>query len=143
MIRPKSRPDALERGDRPAGRTIFTKDYMVALTKEGESLGAKEKKVECVVTGGLGRIPVSYKGVQYFGCCSGCQEAFNDNQEKYEYFYSDSELAEWVPRLRELAAEADRTHVLFNNCAGANAQLNAGTMAALLDTGDKGAGEKR
>jgi uncharacterized protein YecE (DUF72 family) len=57
----------------------------------------------------------------------------HDIQEKYAYFYSDAELAEWAPRLWELAAEADQTHVLFNNCAGANAQLNAGEMARLLD----------
>jgi hypothetical protein len=65
------------------GRTLFTKDYQVACTKEGEALGAKEKKVECVVSGGLGTIPVSYKGMTYYVCCSGCRDAFNENPEKY------------------------------------------------------------
>jgi uncharacterized protein YecE (DUF72 family) len=58
----------------------------------------------------------------------------HDIQEKFGYFYSDKELAEWAPRLRELAAETDRTHVLFNNCAGDNAQRNAAEMVSLLDS---------
>jgi hypothetical protein len=68
---------------KPEGRTLFTKDYLVACTKEGESLAGKEKKVECPVSGGLGTIAVSYKGVTYFVCCSGCRDAFNENPEKY------------------------------------------------------------
>jgi hypothetical protein len=68
---------------KPRGRTIFYKDYRVGCTKEGESLGAGEKKVECVVTGGLGKIPVSYKGETYYVCCTGCRDAFKENPEKY------------------------------------------------------------
>jgi hypothetical protein len=65
------------------GRTLFTKDYVVACTKEGESLAGKEKKVECPVSGGLGTMPVSYNGVTYYVCCSGCRDAFNENPAKY------------------------------------------------------------
>jgi hypothetical protein len=65
------------------GRTLFTKDYQVAFTKEGENLAAKEKKVECPVSGGLGTMAVSYNGVTYYVCCSGCRDAFNENPEKY------------------------------------------------------------
>ncbi len=68
---------------KPANRTLFTSDYMVAFTKEGESFGAKEKKIECIVSGGLGKIPVSYKGVTYYVCCSGCKDAFDENPEKF------------------------------------------------------------
>jgi hypothetical protein len=68
---------------KPDGRTLFTKDYAVAYNKEGESLGAKEKKNECVVSGGLGTMPVSYKGTTYYVCCSGCKDAFMENPEKY------------------------------------------------------------
>ena len=64
-------------------RTLFTKDYQVACTKEGESFGAKDKKPECVVTGGLGTSQISYKGVTYYVCCSGCRDAFNENPEKF------------------------------------------------------------
>jgi hypothetical protein len=68
---------------KPADRTLFTKDYQVACTKEGESLAAGEKKVECPVSGGLGKIAVSYNGMTYYVCCSGCRDAFNENPEKY------------------------------------------------------------
>jgi hypothetical protein len=68
---------------KPSGRTQFFKEYAVAGNKEGESLAAKEKKNECVVSGGLGTMTVSYKGQTYYVCCSGCRDAFNENPEKY------------------------------------------------------------
>jgi hypothetical protein len=68
---------------KPAGSTLLRKDFLVAATKQGESLAAKEKKAECVVSGGLGTIPVSYKGETFYVCCSGCRDAFNENPEKY------------------------------------------------------------
>jgi hypothetical protein len=65
------------------GTTLWKKDYMVACTREGESLGKTEKKNECVVSGGVGTMPVSYKGETYYVCCSGCADAFKENPEKY------------------------------------------------------------
>jgi hypothetical protein len=66
-----------------AGKTLFVRDFQVACNKEGESLGVREKKIECVVSGGLGKIAVSFKGVTYYVCCSGCKDAFEENPEKY------------------------------------------------------------
>jgi hypothetical protein len=63
---------------RPKGRTIFTKVYQVGASKEGESLGAAAKKNECIVTGGLGTIPVTYMGETFYVCCTGCRDAFNE-----------------------------------------------------------------
>jgi len=68
---------------KPAGRTVFYQDYQVACTKEGESFAAKQKKIECVVSGGVGTIPVSFKGTTYYVCCTGCRDAFLENPEKY------------------------------------------------------------
>jgi len=68
---------------KPEGKTLFVKDYQVACTKEGESLGATAKKNECVVSGGLGTIAVSFKGETFYVCCTGCRDAFNENPEKY------------------------------------------------------------
>jgi hypothetical protein len=68
---------------KPSGRTLYTPEYEVALNKAGESLGAKEKKNVCIVTGGLGTMPVSFKGQQFWVCCSGCRDAFNENPEKF------------------------------------------------------------
>ena len=35
--------------------------------------------------------------------------------ERFDYLYSEAELAEWVPKLRELAAESDAVYAMFNN----------------------------
>lgn len=56
----------------------------VAHKKEGEAIaGAGGKKTECIVTGGAGTIPVSYNGMTYYVCCSGCRDEFNANPKKY------------------------------------------------------------
>ena len=65
-----------------SGRTTPTKSYQVDGSKEGESIGAKEKKPECVVSGGVGTSTVSYGGKTYYVCCSGCRDAFNENPAK-------------------------------------------------------------
>lgn len=57
-----------------------------------------------------------------------------DIDEKFAHFYSDAELAEWVPRLHTLAAQTDQTHVLFNNCCADNSQRNAARLIDLLTT---------
>jgi hypothetical protein len=69
---------------KPEGRTSFIKDYRVGATREGESLASsKDNRPKCVVSGGLGTIAVSFKGMTYYVCCSGCRDAFNENPEKY------------------------------------------------------------
>ncbi len=35
--------------------------------------------------------------------------------ERFDYLYSEEELAEWVPPLRELAGEAQNVYAMFNN----------------------------
>jgi uncharacterized protein YecE (DUF72 family) len=56
----------------------------------------------------------------------------NNIQEKYRYRYSEKELQEWVPKVRQLAGESDATHVLFNNCYSNDAQVNAQQLLDLL-----------
>jgi uncharacterized protein YecE (DUF72 family) len=55
-----------------------------------------------------------------------------DIYERFGYEYSDGELAEWAPRIRDLAAGASTTHVLFNNCYRNYAQVNAQTLEEKL-----------
>jgi uncharacterized protein YecE (DUF72 family) len=55
-----------------------------------------------------------------------------DIHEKFGYHYSRDELAEWVPRLQQLATETAQTHVLMNNCYSDYAQRNATTLIDLL-----------
>ena len=52
--------------------------------------------------------------------------------ERFGYRYSEDELAEWAPKIRGLAAEADTTHVVFNNCYSDYAQVNARQLADRL-----------
>ena len=61
----------------------------VGLTKEGASL-AGGKKNECIITGGLGTIAVSYNGKTYYVCCTGCRDEFNANPKKYVEEYEKS-----------------------------------------------------
>ena len=56
--------------------------------------------------------------------------------ERFRYRYSEDELSEWAPKVRGLAAEADTTQVLFNNCYRDYAHVNAQQFAALVSTGD-------
>jgi hypothetical protein len=65
------------------GGTIWKKEFMVATTKIGESLGKKEKGPECVVSGGRGTQTVTHLGETYYVCCSGCADAFRENPKKY------------------------------------------------------------
>ena len=55
-----------------------------------------------------------------------------DIHERFGYLYSADELAEWAPRLRQLASDAEATHVLMNNCYRDYAQVNARQLADVL-----------
>ena len=57
-----------------------------------------------------------------------------DIYERFGYEYSPKELAEWVPKIRDLADRADTTHVLFNNCYSNYAQVNAQQLEERLGT---------
>ena len=53
--------------------------------------------------------------------------------ERFRYEYSQTELLEWVPKIRDLAAQARETHVLMNNCYRDFAVNNARQLAGLLE----------
>ena len=52
--------------------------------------------------------------------------------ERFRYLYGRAELEEWVPRIRQVAAQAKDTHVLMNNCYANYGSTNAREIAALL-----------
>jgi uncharacterized protein YecE (DUF72 family) len=56
-----------------------------------------------------------------------------DIHEKFGYLYSEKELAQWAPKLRELSGQTEQTHVLMNNCYSDYAQRNAEQLIDLLD----------
>jgi uncharacterized protein YecE (DUF72 family) len=52
--------------------------------------------------------------------------------ERYDYLYREEELKEWVPGIRQLAEQTEKTYVFFNNCHESQASVNATAMARLL-----------
>jgi len=57
-----------------------------------------------------------------------------DVQERFRYRYSDKELEQWAGQIKKLAADADETHVVFNNCYRDYAHVNAQQMEGLFGT---------
>ncbi|MEU6389567.1 DUF72 domain-containing protein [Streptomyces sp. NPDC046939] len=53
-------------------------------------------------------------------------------EDRFRHTYDDDELSGWLPRLRELAGQVERVHVLFNNCCGDASVRAAERMSELL-----------
>ncbi len=51
---------------------------------------------------------------------------------RFAYLYSEDELREWVPKIRDLASQANEVHVLMNNCYRDYAVVNARQLGDLL-----------
>jgi hypothetical protein len=73
-----------------AGKGIDKSQFVVRSKKEGVSISGG-KKNECVVSGGVGTIPVSYNGKTYYVCCGGCRDAFNESEAAKKKFVEDFE----------------------------------------------------
>lgn len=52
--------------------------------------------------------------------------------ERFDYRYTQPELAEWIPRIRGVAREAREVHLLMNNCYGDKAVNNARELSEML-----------
>jgi hypothetical protein len=76
-----------------ADQFAYTPVWMVGATKEGVAFAGGDDKPECVVSGGLGTMPVMYKGKTYYVCCGGCRDAFRDEPEKYIREYEERQAA--------------------------------------------------
>ena len=53
--------------------------------------------------------------------------------QRYDYLYSEDELREWVPKVRQLAEQTSRTYVFFNNHYQSKAAINASLFDQLLE----------
>jgi uncharacterized protein YecE (DUF72 family) len=51
---------------------------------------------------------------------------------RFAYLYSEQELSEWVPKIKQLASKAQEVHVLMNNCYRDYAVTNARQLAGML-----------
>ncbi|HEY2956359.1 MAG TPA: DUF72 domain-containing protein [Candidatus Eisenbacteria bacterium] len=52
--------------------------------------------------------------------------------DRYDYDYSEAELREWIAKIADLAQQARRTYLFFNNCHAGQAARNAKLMQELL-----------
>lgn len=55
------------------------------------------------------------------------------NVSRYDYLYSDDELAPWADRIADVEAQTRDTYVMFNNHANGKAAKNAEMMELLLE----------
>jgi uncharacterized protein YecE (DUF72 family) len=53
--------------------------------------------------------------------------------ERFNYLYSEQEIADWVPKIEQLAGQVEEVHVLMNNNRGNYAIVNAQDAMRLLD----------
>lgn len=67
--------------ERQIGSDRYTRMSEVGYTREGSNFGKGTNYIECVVTGGVGTIPVTHQGKTYYVCCTGCRDYFNDDPE--------------------------------------------------------------
>ena len=72
----------------------FTRLAEVGYTKKGSAFGQGGGQPECVVTGGLGTITVTYKGESYFVCCTGCRDMFQEDPAGVLADYRERKAAE-------------------------------------------------
>lgn len=69
---------------RNQGQSFYYRLAEVGYTRAGTRLAESGSGgPECIVTGGAGTIQVSYQGKNYYVCCSGCKQAFEEDPETF------------------------------------------------------------
>lgn len=58
---------------------------------------------------------------------------YEGGDERYNYLYSQEELAEWKDKLQKLSEKASSTYAFFNNCYRGQAVRNARELIELFD----------
>jgi len=77
----EKRTVVLQERRKPA-QSFYSRIAEVGYTRKGASLAvAGADGPVCIVTGGKGTTPVTYKGQTYYVCCSGCKAAFEEDPE--------------------------------------------------------------
>ncbi|MFO0867417.1 MAG: hypothetical protein U0935_00585 [Pirellulales bacterium] len=66
----------------------------IGYTRKGSEFGKGSSQPECVVTGGLGTIQVSYQGQMYYVCCQGCRDLFEQKPAEILQEYRERKAAE-------------------------------------------------
>jgi len=74
--------------------------------------------------------PVGY--VRFHGRNSAKWWKHEEAEERYDYNYTQNELSDWIPKIKDLANKATTTFVFFNNHVNGQAPSNAELLMALL-----------
>lgn len=61
------------------------------------------------------------------------QDRSASTEERFNWWYTDEELAEWLPRIRKLAGEAEEVYVSFSTKGEDQGVVNAARMQRMLD----------
>ena len=72
----------------------------IGYTRQGSDFGKGATQIECVVTGGLGTMPVTHEGQTYYVCCAGCRDLFLQKPAEI--------LAEYRERKAKEKADAEK-----------------------------------
>jgi len=80
--------------ERRVGDDRFLRMAEVGYTREGSNFGKGTNYIECVVTGGVGTMPVTFEGKTYYVCCTGCRDLFNDDPAAVLAEYRERKEAE-------------------------------------------------
>ncbi|MCA9121113.1 MAG: hypothetical protein KDB11_13070 [Planctomycetales bacterium] len=80
--------------ERRVGNDRFLRMAEVGYTREGSNFGKGTNYIECIVTGGVGTMPVTFEGKTYYVCCTGCRDLFNDDPAAVLAEYRERKEAE-------------------------------------------------
>jgi len=58
---------------------------------------------------------------------------YRDGRDRYDYFYSDAELNEWLDEIEDLKETIDSVRLVFNNCRRGQAAANAARVRELIE----------
>ena len=120
--------------DENRGNTInFLKEREIAFVCVDEPQGFRSSITPlAVVTSRVGIIRFHGRNTV------GWESKTADTEDKYRYLYKQSELAEWLPKIREMAKEAEELHIIFKNKHADYPVKNARQLSRSLgsDTGN-------
>jgi YHS domain-containing protein len=64
--------------EKPTEKSAYRRVSEIGLTRAGARLAeGNTGERQCIVTGGLGSMKVSFEGKTYYVCCEGCKQAFD------------------------------------------------------------------
>ncbi|MEU8463818.1 DUF72 domain-containing protein [Streptomyces sp. NPDC029003] len=112
---------------RTATATLLARHAIATVAVDtAQGLPTSVPPVACVTSADLAVVRFHGRSPAWGSSGPGAKEA------KYRHTYTEAELAEWLPRLRDMADRAACVHVLFNNCCADASVRAAETMRRLL-----------